>query len=100
MVLRLIPQTILTIEDPVEFVHESQKSLIRPREVGLNTLKFHHALRAALREDPDAILAGKSEIRRPSQQHLKQLKPVTWVRDAAHQLSGQNRGEGAGDVCT
>ena len=40
---------ILTIEDPVEFVHESQKSLIRHREVGLNTLKFHHALRAALR---------------------------------------------------
>jgi twitching motility protein PilT len=47
---------ILTIEDPVEFVHESRKSLIRHREVGLNTLKFHHALRAALREDPDVIL--------------------------------------------
>ena len=51
---------ILTIEDPVEFVHESQKSLIRPREVGMNTLKFHHALRAALREDPDVILAGEN----------------------------------------
>ena len=50
---------ILTIEDPVEFVHESQKSLIRHREVGLNTLKFHHALRAALREDPDVILVGE-----------------------------------------
>ena len=47
---------ILTIEDPVEFVHESRKSLIRHREVGLNTLQFHHALRAALREDPDVIL--------------------------------------------
>ena len=50
---------ILTIEDPVEFVHESRKSLIRHREVGLNTLQFHHALRAALREDPDVILVGE-----------------------------------------
>ena len=72
---------ILTIEDPVEFVHESRKSLIRHREVGLNTLKFHQALRAALREDPDVILMGKSEIRRPSQQRLKQLKPVTWCSE-------------------
>ena len=50
---------ILTIEDPVEFVHCSQKSLIRHREVGIHTLKFHHALRAALREDPDVILVGE-----------------------------------------
>jgi len=50
---------ILTIEDPVEFVHESRKSLIRHREVGLHTLKFQNALRAALREDPDVILVGE-----------------------------------------
>ena len=50
---------ILTIEDPVEFVHESRQSLIRHREVGLHTLKFHNALRAALREDPDVILVGE-----------------------------------------
>jgi twitching motility protein PilT len=50
---------ILTIEDPVEFVHESRRSLIRHREVGLHTLKFHNALRAALREDPDVILVGE-----------------------------------------
>ena len=50
---------ILTIEDPVEFVHESRRSLIRHREVGLHTLKFHNALRAALREDPDLILVGE-----------------------------------------
>ncbi len=49
---------ILTIEDPVKFVHESRKSLIRHREVGLNTLQFHHALRDALREGPDVILVG------------------------------------------
>ena len=50
---------ILTIEDPVEFVHESRRSLIRHREVGAHTLKFHNALRAALREDPDVILVGE-----------------------------------------
>ena len=50
---------ILTIEDPVEFVHQSQRSLIRHREVGLHTLQFHNALRAALREDPDVILVGE-----------------------------------------
>ena len=50
---------ILTIEDPIEFVHESRKSLIRQREVGRHTLHFHHALRAALREDPDVILVGE-----------------------------------------
>jgi twitching motility protein PilT len=50
---------ILTIEDPVEFVHESKRSLIRHREVGMHTLKFHNALCAALREDPDVILVGE-----------------------------------------
>ncbi len=50
---------ILTIEDPVEFVHQSRKSLIRHREVGQHTLKFHNALRASLREDPDVILVGE-----------------------------------------
>ena len=50
---------ILTIEDPIEFVHESHQSLVRQREVGRHTLKFQHALRAALREDPDVILVGE-----------------------------------------
>ena len=50
---------ILTIEDPVEFVHESRQSLIRHREVGSHTKLFHNALRAALREDPDVILIGE-----------------------------------------
>jgi twitching motility protein PilT len=50
---------ILTIEDPVEFVHQSQQSLIRHREVGLNSRSFNSALRAALREDPDVILIGE-----------------------------------------
>jgi twitching motility protein PilT len=50
---------ILTLEDPIEFVHESKKCLINQREVGPHTLSFSNALRAALREDPDAILVGE-----------------------------------------
>ena len=50
---------ILTVEDPIEFVHESKKCLINQREVGPMTLSFANALRSALREDPDAILVGE-----------------------------------------
>jgi twitching motility protein PilT len=50
---------ILTLEDPIEFVHESKNSLINQREVGRDTLSFSNALRSALREDPDIILVGE-----------------------------------------
>jgi twitching motility protein PilT len=50
---------ILTVEDPIEFVHESRKCLVNQREVGPMTHSFAAALRAALREDPDAILVGE-----------------------------------------
>ncbi len=50
---------ILTIEDPIEFIHESKKSLINQREVHRDTLGFNEALRSALREDPDTILVGE-----------------------------------------
>lgn len=50
---------ILTVEDPIEFVHESKKCLINQREVGPHTLSFNAALKSALREDPDCILVGE-----------------------------------------
>lgn len=50
---------ILTVEDPIEFVYEPQKSLIHQRQVGEDTKSFANALRAALREDPDVILVGE-----------------------------------------
>jgi twitching motility protein PilT len=50
---------ILTIEDPIEFVHESKKSLVNQREVGSQTQSFKNALKSALREDPDTILVGE-----------------------------------------
>lgn len=50
---------ILTLEDPIEFIHRSQRSLIQQRELGRDTHSFDDALRAALREDPDVILLGE-----------------------------------------
>ena len=50
---------ILTLEDPIEFVHESKSCLINQREVGRDTQSFSNALRSALREDPDIILVGE-----------------------------------------
>ncbi|HTM44414.1 MAG TPA: type IV pilus twitching motility protein PilT [Polyangiaceae bacterium] len=50
---------LITIEDPIEFVHQNKKCLVNQREVGVHTEGFKHALRAALREDPDIILVGE-----------------------------------------
>jgi twitching motility protein PilT len=50
---------ILTVEDPIEFVHQSEKAIINHREVGLHTRSFAAALRGALREDPDIIMVGE-----------------------------------------
>ncbi len=50
---------IITIEDPIEFVHSNKRCLVNQREVGMNTRSFKRALRAALREDPDIVLVGE-----------------------------------------
>ena len=50
---------ILTIEDPIEFVHPSKKSIVHQRELGMDTRSFANALKSALREDPDIILVGE-----------------------------------------
>jgi twitching motility protein PilT len=57
------PEHILTIEDPIEFVHQSQRALVNQREVGPHTKSFATALKAALREDPDVILIGEMRDR-------------------------------------
>ncbi|MBE9099979.1 type IV pilus twitching motility protein PilT [Vacuolonema iberomarrocanum] len=56
---REMPKHIITIEDPIEFVHTSRKALIKQREVGMHTKLFDNALKASLREDPDVILVGE-----------------------------------------
>jgi twitching motility protein PilT len=53
------PRHIITIEDPIEYIHTPQKSLINQRQVGTHTASFTRALRAAVREDPDVILVGE-----------------------------------------
>lgn len=62
---------IISIEDPIEFVHKSQRSLIKQREVGFHTLKFDNALKASLREDPDIILIGEMRDRETVNTALK-----------------------------
>ncbi|OWY69893.1 type IV pili twitching motility protein PilT [cyanobacterium TDX16] len=68
---KTMPKNIISIEDPVEFVHVSQKSLIKQREVGIHTLKFDNALKASLREDPDIILIGEMRDRETVNTALK-----------------------------
>jgi twitching motility protein PilT len=58
-----MPRKIVTIEDPIEYVHTSNQSLVMQREVGLHTQEFREALRAALRQDPDIILIGEMRDR-------------------------------------
>jgi twitching motility protein PilT len=57
------PEHVLTVEDPIEFVHKPKMALINQREVGPHTMSFANALKAALREDPDVILVGEMRDR-------------------------------------
>ncbi|MGK7895817.1 MAG: type IV pilus twitching motility protein PilT [Xenococcus sp. (in: cyanobacteria)] len=75
---------IITIEDPIEFVHKSRRSLIKQREVGLNTLKFDNALKAALREDPDIILVGEMRDRETVNTALKAAQTGHLVMGTLH----------------
>jgi len=58
---------IVTIEDPIEFLHGNHKSIVNQREVGLDTLSYHRALRSAMREAPDVILIGEIRDRETMQ---------------------------------
>ncbi|MGL5793632.1 MAG: type IV pilus twitching motility protein PilT [Waterburya sp.] len=75
---------IITIEDPIEFVHQSKRSLIKQREVGINTLKFDNALKAALREDPDIILVGEMRDRETVNTALKAAQTGHLVMGTLH----------------
>jgi twitching motility protein PilT len=59
LVNRVRSDHVITIEDPIEFVHQNKSCLITQRQVGVHTSSFKHALRAALREDPDIVLVGE-----------------------------------------
>ncbi|MEM6502861.1 MAG: type IV pilus twitching motility protein PilT [Cyanobacteria bacterium P01_C01_bin.89] len=68
---RELPKHIITIEDPIEFVHSSRRSLINQREVGIHSHQFDAALKSALREDPDVILIGEMRDRSTVETALK-----------------------------
>jgi twitching motility protein PilT len=70
-----MPYHIVTIEDPIEFLHQDEKSSVSQREVGLDTATFASALRAALRQDPDVILLG--EIRDPETMEIALMAAET-----------------------
>jgi twitching motility protein PilT len=75
---------IITIEDPIEFVHKSQKALIKHREVGMHTRKFDNALKAALREDPDLILVGEMRDKETVNTALKAAQTGHLVMGTLH----------------
>ena len=79
-----MPKHIITIEDPIEFVHQSRKALIRQREVGIHTLKFDNALKASLREDPDIILVGEMRDKETVNTALKAAQTGHLVMGTLH----------------
>ncbi len=79
-----MPKHIITIEDPIEFVHRSQKALIKHREVGIHTRKFDNALKASLREDPDIILVGEMRDKETVNTALKAAQTGHLVMGTLH----------------
>lgn len=79
-----MPKNIISIEDPVEFVHQSRRSLIKQREVGIHTLKFDNALKASLREDPDIILIGEMRDKETVNTALKAAQTGHLVMGTLH----------------
>ena len=72
---------VLTVEDPIEFVHESKKCLVNQREVGPHTLSFSNALRSALREDPDIILVGEMRDLETIHLAMTAAETATWCSE-------------------
>lgn len=75
---------IVTIEDPIEYVHTSRKSLVTQREVGLHTHAYHDALRSVLREDPDVILIGEIRDRTTAEMAIKAVQTGHLVLGTLH----------------
>ena len=59
LIARTYPKNIITLEDPIEYLHSNQKSIVTQREIGYDTMSYANGVRAALREDPDVILVGE-----------------------------------------
>ena len=83
---------IITVEDPIEFIHRHQGCIINQREVGTDTKSFANALKYALREDPDVLLIGEMQDPRNHSGRADHCRnrPLG-VRDAAHELGRRGR---------
>jgi twitching motility protein PilT len=75
---------VVTVEDPIEFLHRDQKSIISQREVGNDTLSFHEALRHVLRQDPDVIMLGEIRDRESMETVLKAADTGHLVMSTLH----------------
>ncbi len=83
-------ETIITIEDPIEYVYQDKKCYIAQREVGLDTKSFSTGLRAALREDPDVILVGEMRDLETIQTALKAAETGHFVLSTLHTLDAKD----------
>jgi len=81
-----LPLNIITIEDPIEFLHRDQRSLIQQREVGTDTASFHEALRHVLRQDPDVIMIGEIRDRETMEIALKAADTGHLVLSTLHTI--------------
>ena len=68
---------VMTVEDPIEFLHRDNRSIINQREVAVDTRSFAHALRSALRQDPDVILVGEMRDFETIETRCSRRKPAT-----------------------
>jgi twitching motility protein PilT len=66
---------VLTVEDPIEFIHPLKQGVVNQRQLGRHTLSYANALRAALREDPDVIMIGELRVLKPYHLLSRPLKP-------------------------
>jgi twitching motility protein PilT len=80
------PSNIITIEDPIEFLHRDQRALIQQREVGSDTATFHEALRHVLRQDPDVIMIGEIRDRETMEIALKAADTGHLVYSTLHTI--------------
>jgi pilus retraction protein PilT len=81
---------IITLEDPIEYLHRHKKSIVNQREIGNDTQSFSDALRAALRQDPDIILVGECATWRRSPSRSRPPRPPPGALDAAYDRRGQD----------
>ncbi len=79
-------QHIVTIEDPIEFLHEDERCIVNQREVGIDTGSFHEALRRVLRQDPDVILIGELRDRETAETALQAAESGHLVLSTMHTL--------------